>query len=210
MMNYQDAAESTTRPTADGATAKPVPVAAMVPVSGLEGLSVEEANHILQRRTRALAQRPPTEQEGESLQVLPLQLGNETYAIDATLVERIDLLPEITPVPCTPDFVAGVINLRGRVLAILDLHKFLGLEGVVIQKGTQVITVRAAGMEVGLLADSTEGVCTLSLAELDTALFATTRAGAEYIRGATADMLVLLNLEALLANDKILVCEEVG
>lgn len=172
--------------------------------------SPEEINRLLVARARDLARRPVVADAGDITNVLVFTLGGETYAVDVSHVERIDTPQEITPVPCTPEFVTGLINLRGKILTVLDVHKLLGLEGLPAREGAQVIAVHAAGLEVGVLADQALGVRALSLSELHPALPSTTRVAAEYTRGVTPDMVVLLDLEALLASERVLVWEEVG
>jgi purine-binding chemotaxis protein CheW len=173
-----------------------------------EILSPEEVQHILQERARVLAQIPPAEERGATAQVVMFTLGQEVYGIEATYVENIYPLEELTPVPCTPDFVLGVVNLRGRILSVIDLHRFLGLEGIHIDEETQVMAVSAAGLEIGLLANEVRAVVALPLEKLTPALPTTARVAAEYTRGVTPEMVVLLDLEALLRDRRMIVQEE--
>lgn len=175
-----------------------------------DGLSGEEVIEILEKRARELARVPQEEGEGRTAQVVTFSLGDEIYSIEAIFVGEIHPLEEITPVPCTPDFVAGVINIRGRILSVVDIHRFLGLDGTSTSNQAQVITVKAADMEIGLLVSQVHAVRTLQLSELEPALPTTARIAAEHTRGVSPDMLVLLDLEALMRDPRMTVWEEVG
>src|SRR5208337_1970334 len=88
----------------------------------------EHARAVLEERARALArvpvQPPPT---SLVLDVVTSSLANEDYAIELGYVHKIVPLIELTPVPGAPDFIVGVINLRGEILPIVDLHRLYGM-----------------------------------------------------------------------------------
>lgn len=172
--------------------------------------SPQDIARILQERARNLARADAEAEKGEGIQVVAFALNGESYAVEVGFVRGINPLEDLTPVPCTPDFVAGVVNLRGRILSVIDLHRLIGLEGVPAGEGAEVISISAAGLEVGLLVSRTYGVRALALDELDPALPTTARMALEYTRGVTPDMLVLLDLEALLGDERVVVWEEVG
>jgi len=174
-----------------------------------ETLSQPEVVQVLQKRTRALAQIPPVPEAGETIPVVVFAVGEETYAVEARHVEGVYPLEGLTPVPCTPDFVVGVVNLRGRILSVLDLRRFLGLPGVDLGGQAQVIAVSAAGLEIGLVATAVRAVSVLPAASLGPALPTTGQVAAEFTRGVTPDLVVLLDLEALLQHPRVVVREEV-
>ena len=174
-----------------------------------EAMSPEEVARILQTRAQTLAQVPPQEGLGTMAQVVTFTLGDEVYGIEAVHVENIYALEGLTPVPCTPDFVTGVVNLRGRIYSVIDLHRFMGLAGITTDENTQIIAVNVAGLEIGLLANDVRSVGSLSLEQLGPALPTVTHVAAEYTRGVTPDMTVLLDLEALVRDRRMVVHEEV-
>lgn len=174
-----------------------------------EETSPQEVARILQARAQALAQAPREEREGSTTQAVIFVLGDETYAIDAVHVENIYPLEGLTPIPCAPNFVVGVVNLRGRIFSVIDLHRFLGLDAIPLGESPQVIAVNVAGLEVGLLADDVRSVGALPLDMLDPALPTTAHVAAEYTRGVTPDMIVLLDLEAIMRDRRMIVHEEV-
>ncbi len=202
---------------ADGPQADAVPppeAPAQVPVTRAatvvdEVLSPEDVRQVLAARAQTLAQVPPAEEQGATVQVVVLSLGEEVYGVEAKYVEGIYPLEGLTQVPCTPDFVVGVVNLRGRILSIVDLHQFLGLGKTAVDENTQVVGVNVAGIEVGFLANVVRSVGPLNQDKLEPVLPTTARIAAEYTRGVTSDLLVFLDLEALMRDPRMTVQEEV-
>ena len=94
------------------------------------GVSREEVQRILTKRAEALA-RPLQERQtlAEPLELLVFSLAGERYAVDTAHVQDVVPLREITPLPCTPSFVLGVVNHRGRILPVLDFRRLFGLAG---------------------------------------------------------------------------------
>ena len=174
-----------------------------------EEMSPEEVARVLQARAQALARKPAEEGEGQTAQIAVFALGEEIYGIEATHVENIYPLEGLTPVPCTPDFVIGVVNLRGRIFSVVDLHSFMGLNTIAVDENTQVIAINVAGLEVGLLANDVRSVGALPLSSLEPALPTITHVAAEYTRGVTSEMMVLLDLEAIMRDRRMIVHEEV-
>lgn len=172
-----------------------------------EDLPPEEVERILRDRAQELSRTLVEESPGATAEVVTFALGTEVYAIEARYVENIYPLEDLTAVPCTPDFVVGVVNLRGRIFSVVDLRRFLGLEPTPSGEQSQVIAVNAAGLEVGLLASDVRSVELLALDKLEAALPTMTYA-AEYTRGITADLVVFLDIEALLRDQRMVVHEE--
>lgn len=189
--------------------AEPPPGARSAPALTFDETESEELVQVFQQRARALAQVPPKEEEGESFEAVVFSLGEEQYAVGANHVEVIRPLDRWTPVPCTPEFVVGVINLRGRVISVVDLRRFLGQEGVRLEQGAEVMVVKVGPMELGLAVSEVRAVRALRMRDLGP-VPSTTQRVAEYALGVTADLLVLLDLEALLGDKRIVVWEELG
>jgi purine-binding chemotaxis protein CheW len=103
-----------------------------------------------------------------------------------------------------------VINIRGSIYSVIDIRGFFGVQKQDLGDTTKVILVNAAGLEVGILADDVKGATSLPLSEIKAALAAQAAAKDEYVQGVTKDMLIILNLEALLRDERITVHQEVG
>lgn len=178
-------------------------------VSRDKTMSAEKTKKILEERARALA-RSTEARTGESVQLVVFCLADETYGIATDYVREVQPLRQVSPVPCTPDFVVGAINIRGSIYSVIDIRGFFGVRKQDINDLTKVILVNAAGLEVGILADDVKGATSIPLVDIKPALAAQTAAKDEFIQGVTKDMLIILNLEALLRDERIIVHQEVG
>jgi purine-binding chemotaxis protein CheW len=92
------------------------------------------------------------------LQLVSFKLREEEFAVDILQVQEIIRLQEITNVPNAPAFVEGVINLRGRVIPIIDLRKRFALESAEHSKSTRIIVVMIDNVTVGLIVDEVSEV----------------------------------------------------
>lgn len=100
--------------------------------------------------------------EGTLVDVLEFRLGQERYAIETASVREVMTLHHLTPMPCVPAFIRGIVNVRGRFTAVLDLGKFFDLPDPGITDLHHVVLIESGGLEIGLLADSIGTVRTLS------------------------------------------------
>lgn len=176
-----------------------------------QGLSADETARILQDRARALAkplEAPPASRE--TLDLLVLGLAGERYGVDAAHVLEVIQLPELLPVPCTPPVVLGVVNHRGRVLAVLDLRRLFDLAVHERSTASRAVIVQAAGMTFGVFSDAVEGLVRVGAHEVGPPPVSLTGARQAFIRGVTGDMVAVLDLEALIRDPRITVNEEVG
>ena len=94
----------------------------------------------------------------EIVQLVTFKLGNEEFALDILKVQEINRIVEITKVPKAPDFVEGVINLRGRVIPIVDIRKKFHLNIKEATKETRIIVVNIINKTIGLIVDSVSEV----------------------------------------------------
>ncbi|WP_227767299.1 chemotaxis protein CheW [Zhaonella formicivorans] len=100
-------------------------------------------------------------------QLVVFNLGGETYGIDISVVHEIIRLQTITKVPRTPHFVEGVINLRGRIVPVIDLHKRFNLPVSEETQHSRIIVVEVAGVTVGMIVDSVSEVLRLPVANIE-------------------------------------------
>jgi purine-binding chemotaxis protein CheW len=177
--------------------------------AGEKGLPAERMRAILAERARMLAKSTEIE-SGQTTQLVVFSLANETYGIDSDYVREVQPLRDVTPVPCTPAFVVGIINIRGAIYSVIDIREFFGVPKQAITDNTKVILVNAAGLEVGILADDVTGALNVPLAEIKPPLDTKIGTKEEYVRGVTKNMLIILDLEALLGDERIIVRQEVG
>lgn len=137
-------------------------------------------------------------------------LGGQACAVDVAHVREVQPLENMAPVPCTPPFVAGLINLRGSLYSVLDLALLFGLPPVGRGPSTRVMLVQAGGLEIGLLADRVESVQEVSLSEVAPPLAVHGGIRREYVRGLLGDSMALwLDLERICSDPRIIVNEAI-
>jgi purine-binding chemotaxis protein CheW len=169
-----------------------------------------DVKQILRARAQALA-RPPQRAlaTDASLEVLEFRLAEERYALEIRYVREVYPLIDLTPLPCTPRFVLGIVNVRGRIMTVIDIKKFFDLPDKGLTDLHRIILVRNNDFEVGLLADSVVGVHSVAHETLQSSLPTLTGIRSEYLKGLTAERLVVLDVARILADPKIIVHEEV-
>jgi len=165
--------------------------------------SRQEKLAILKARAHALAQ-VPEEAESATLQleITEFRLGDETYACVSSSVREVYPLKGLTPLPCAPAFILGIINVRGRILPVIDVKPVLGLPSSPTREFGKVVILHAEGMEVGLLADIIVGVRAISTSILHPPLPTLTESQFRYIRGITSDGTTLLDAATLLTGSR--------
>ena len=158
---------------------------------------------ILRQRAQALARPVQAPARADLLQVLAFHIAGQAYAIETRHAAQVVALDELTPVPCTPAFVLGVFNLRGRITTLLEIRSFLGLPRRGLSDLGQVIVVRGAGLEFGFVCDRIDGVADCAIDELQAP-----PAGARHLKGLTPQGRLLLDLDSLLADPALIVHKE--
>ncbi|MBP3232784.1 chemotaxis protein CheW [Anaerovibrio sp.] len=121
--------------------------------------------------------------DGE-VQVVAFKLRNEEYGFSILNVQEIKGLTDITRVPFAPEFIKGVINLRGSVLPVIDLKRRLGLEDTPYTANTRIVIVQFDEVSVGMLVDAVTEVRTIDANDIDSTRAVTGNdAAARFISG---------------------------
>ena len=170
-----------------------------------------EAKRILHERALVLA-RPLSNgavAPGGRLELLEFRLASERYAVESRFVQEVHPLRDLTPLPGTPPFVPGIVNVRGQILPVYDLKKLFDLPEPGLTDLHRVIHVRGHDMELGLLADVIVSVHLISADRLQASLPTLTGIRADYLKGITDDRMVVLDLDRILSDPKIVVHDEV-
>jgi purine-binding chemotaxis protein CheW len=171
--------------------------------------SVEEKERILRARAAALAR--PREEDArpeEQLEVLEFLLVHERYAIASSWVREVCPLRDLTPLPGTPPFVRGIVNLRGQIVSVVDLKRFFDLPEKGLTDLSKVIVIGDGQTEFGLLADGVAGVRSIALLEIQPPLPTLTGVREAYLKGVTKERLVILDGAAILADPKLIVRDD--
>ncbi len=174
----------------------------------IDGASVPDAG-ILKERARLLAREPVRAENAGSSEWLEFLLAQETYALESRHVREVHPLENLTPLSCTPDFVLGIVNLRGEILSVIDLKKFFALPERGLTDLNKIIVLESADMRFGILADAILGVRRIPSAEIQPSLPTLTGIREKYLQGVSRERTVLLDAAKLLADRSIVVNEQV-
>ncbi len=165
---------------------------------------------VLHARAQALARESEQAQIVEPrLEVVEFLLAYENYAIETAYIREVCPVHDLTPVPCTPSVVCGIINLRGQILAVLDIKQLFDLPEKGLIDRHHVIVLHAEQKEVGILVDAIRGVRVVRQSELQSSLPTLTGRCAEYLRGVTSERLIVLDALRVLSDQRLVVNEEV-
>ena len=169
-----------------------------------------QTQRILKTRAQALARLPQSVQAADaSIEVVEFSLAYERYAIESHWVREVCPLDNLTPLPCTPSFVRGIVNLRGEILSVIDIKKFFDLTEKGLTNLSQLIVLQSGAMTFGILADAVIGAQRIPVADIQPSLPTLTGIRAQYLRGVTPQCVVILDAEKLLTDPKIVVREQV-
>jgi len=139
----------------------------------------------------------------ELLQLVSFKIGSEEYGIDILKVQEINRMPDITKVPQAPHYVDGVINLRGKVIPIINTRRKFSLEEKAQDKDTRIVVVDIKGEVIGLVVDSVNEVLRIPNSIVEPPPNVTVDSGADYITGVARledRLLILLDLSRLVGD----------
>jgi len=173
-------------------------------------LTARNKREILKSRARELSRAGEKKREKTShCEVLEFILGGEQYALETGHIREIYPMKEYTVLPCTPPFIMGIINVHRQVITIIDMKKFFDLPEKGLTDLNKVIIIRKDDMELGILADEVRSIRDIGEYELQPALSTLTDLRAEFLKGVTSEGLIVIDALRLLADERIIVHEEV-
>lgn len=141
----------------------------------------------------------------EPLQCVTFQLEGEIYGINVMLVQEVLRVTEIAPVPGAPDFVLGIINLRGNVVTVIDTRKRFALPAKEMDDSTRIVIIESDMQTVGIVVDGVSEVVNVSRSDIETAPSVGNDEAARYIEGVVSrgeELLILVDLNKLLTEDE--------
>ena len=141
--------------------------------------------------------------EVDEKQLVIFDLAAETYGVDIGSVREIIRMQEITKVPRTPNFVEGVINLRGKVIPVIDLRKRFGFQQAEATKDTRIVVVDIDGNDIGVVVDAVTEVLRLSADAVEPPTGVITTADSDYLLGIAkleTRLIILLDLQKALLH----------
>lgn len=140
-------------------------------------------------------------------QMVLFELGAEIYGLDIATVHEIIRMQPITRVPKAPFYVEGVINLRGKVIPVIDMGKRFGLEKVERAKNNRIVVVNVHDTIIGIIVDAVTEVIRIPVDSIEPISDIITAAKSDYLSGIaklTDKMVILLELDKLLSGDNLL------
>lgn len=144
-------------------------------------------------------------ESSELLQLVTFMIENEEFAVDIRFVQEINRMVQVTKVPNAPFFVEGVINLRGRIIPVINLRSKLGLGKKEQDKNTRIIVVEVADKTIGFIVDAVREVLRIPENITEAPPELVSGVNSEFIKsvGKLEDrLLILLDLEKVLSSDE--------
>lgn len=138
-------------------------------------------------------------------QCVTFRLDNEIYGINVMLIQEVLRVTEIAPVPGAPNYVIGIINLRGNVVTVIDTRMRFGLPPKEMEDATRIVIIEVENQTVGIVVDSVSEVVDVDSSEIETAPNVGNDETARYIEGVVSrgdELLILVDLNKLLTEDE--------
>ncbi|AAF95205.1 purine-binding chemotaxis protein CheW [Vibrio cholerae MAK 757] len=160
------------------------------------GKGMSQANEVKVRKEKS---------NDEVLQWVTFQLEEETYGINVMQVREVLRYTEIAPVPGAPDYVLGIINLRGNVVTVIDTRSRFGLMQGEITDNTRIIVIESERQVIGILVDSVAEVVYLRSSEIDSTPSVGTDESSKFIQGVSnrdGKLLILVDLNKFLTDEE--------
>jgi purine-binding chemotaxis protein CheW len=154
------------------------------------------------------------ESAGDLLQLVIFQLGVEEFGVEIMQVQEIIRMPDITRIPQSPEYVEGVINLRGKIIVVINLDTRFGLELKELDENSRIIIVEVGGSVVGMIVDSVSEVLRIPAANVEPAPeIIKAKIHADYLKGVGKlddRLLILLDLEKVLTEEEMTHVSSIG
>jgi purine-binding chemotaxis protein CheW len=142
----------------------------------------------------------------KELQVVGFRIGNETFGLPISIVREIVRVPTITAVPNAPDYIEGVINLRGKIISVVDLRKRFGETDIQPAKKNRIVVVELAERSIGLLVNSASEVLRIPPAEIETPQNLFQDGEVDYVTGVAklkGRLVILLDLNKVIRRSEL-------
>jgi purine-binding chemotaxis protein CheW len=150
---------------------------------------------------------------GKTVQVVSFALGSEEYGVEIAQVQEINRMVKITRVPRAPQFMEGIINLRGQLIPIIDLRTRFGMERVERSKHTRIVVTDIGTKRLGMVVDSVSEVLRIPVEQIEPAPDLVASADTEYIRGVGKmddRLIIMLDLARVISTGEKTELEELG
>lgn len=171
-------------------------------------ITSDEKLLILKQRAKQLAQEgKATNQAKPTIEALEFLLGDEKYAIESCFIREVYPLKGFTVLPSVPPFLTGVINIRRRIVSIIDLKYFFDIPYKETGKSNKLIIIENELIDFAIIADEIVGVRFFAIEDIQNSIPTLTGIRQEYLKGITSDRVVLLDGNKLLTDKQIVIDE---
>jgi purine-binding chemotaxis protein CheW len=147
----------------------------------------------------------------KDLHIVGFRIGNETYGVRIASVREIVRVPEITSVPSAPDLIEGVINLRGKIIPVMDLRKRFGQTEIVSDKRNRILVVELENKLIGLIVNAASEVLKIPPSDVDSPGSVFAEGESSYVTGVgklKGRLIILLDIAKLLQRPEYKRLEE--
>jgi len=162
-----------------------------------------ECQQLFEARAIEWALPPAQTASTETIEVLAFELSGETYAIDVRAIAEVKPLKQFTRLPSLPDFVLGIVNVRGRIQSVIDLRRLFALPQTGLSDVNHLIILQNQEMEFGVLTDRLVGVETISSEHLLTDLSNLNDVQRTYLKGVSTQQWAVLDANRLLSETSL-------
>lgn len=141
----------------------------------------------------------------DEIQLVVFELADESYGVEISRVQDINRMQEITEIPHSPESVVGVINLRGRVIPVVDLRTRFGMPGAEHTKSTRIVVVQMGEEPIGMIVDAVSQVLRIPTKVIEPPSPVLTSLDSRYLLGIAKledELVILLDLDYVLSKDE--------
>ncbi len=142
-------------------------------------------------------------QDDQVLQYVTFRLDDETYGIGVMQIQEVLRHTEIAAVPGAPDYVLGIINLRGNVVTVIDTRRRFGLADQEVTDATRIVVMESSNQVMGILVDSVAEVVYLKTSEIETAPNVGNEESAKFLQGVcnkNGELIILVEFDKMLTD----------
>ena len=171
----------------------------------------KENQEILRIRAIAMAKEP--EQKGSPsaiMEVVSFALGSENYCLESAFIREVYPMKDFTPLPGVPEYIFGIMNIRGQIMPVIDLKKILQLPDQGLGELNKVIILSHDQIEFGILADTVHGTQSLEIDKIKEVPVTISGSEKTYLMGITLDGLIILDARKFISDKKLVVNQDVN
>ncbi|WP_284735589.1 chemotaxis protein CheW [Dongia deserti] len=165
----------------------------------------------MRERAQRLATPAQSDEEtGPQIEVVEFLLARERYGVESRFVREVYPLESLAPIPCVPDYVVSIANVRGEIISVIDIRKFFDLPERGLTDLNKVIVLQDDRMVFGILADAVTGARRVPVQQLQPSLPTLTGIREAYLRGVDRDRVAILDGARLLHDPALVVQQRTG